>query len=248
MSAGANDRLLLADERWMADATNASWPADRLAFAGWPTIDATSLPAPSVASLAIIADTCAIEAPEAVTEYSSHTLLWEKVQQVIRRDPFAVPDDPAEWVRKLASNANIDLRSHDVPVFVHALVLPAYAEAIADMLISADIPLRIYGSGWDALPRFSSHAAGPVASREELSAIAQGATALVHVWPSPSAHPIDALGRPVLRRTAQRREAFLRDARRMIDAGQISSSPAPASPALSAAVVLAGSVGTTAAR
>jgi hypothetical protein len=242
-AAGANDRLLLADTRWTEDARNAGWPTDRIAVAAWPTSDVVSLPLSSQPCLAIIADTCAIDPPEAVTEYSSHTLLWEKIQHAIGRDAFSVPEDPAEWVRKLASNAGIDLRSLDVPLFVQRLVLPAYARAIADMLISAGIPLRIHGTGWDVLLRFNNHAAGPVTSREEVSAIARDATALVHVWPSAAAaHPIDALGRPVLRRTGQRREGFLRDARRLLDAAPVPSSP-QSSPTLSAAVILAGSVG-----
>jgi hypothetical protein len=248
-TAGRNDRLLLADARWAADARNVGWPTDRLTLAGWPTIGASSPPSPSHPHLAIIADTCPIEPPETVTEYSSHTLLWEKMQQVIGRDPLSVPDDPAEWVRELATNAGIDLRSLDVPLFVHRLVLPAYAQAIADILISTGIPLRIHGSGWDLLPRFRSHAAGPVASRDELSSIAQGAAALVHVWPSASmaAHPIDALGRPVLRANARRRDSFVRDAGQLLDARPISTF-IPPSPALSAAILLAARVGMAAAR
>jgi hypothetical protein len=247
-AAGTHDRLLLADERWVADARTNGWPTERLTLAGWPTDDTTSSAAASSQPvLAIIADTRAIEPPEAVTEYSSHTLLWEKIQHTIGREPFSVPDDPAEWVRKLASSANIDPRSLDVPAFVQGLVLPTYAQAIADMLIAAGIPLRIYGAGWDLLPRFTGHARGPVTSREELFAIARDATALVHVWPMATAHPIDALGRPVVRRTGQRREAFVRDARRALDADPITS-PSSMSATLSATLVLTGSVGTAAAR
>jgi hypothetical protein len=248
-AAGPNDRLLLADARWVDDARSADWPADRLGVAIWPSSGAPSLGVPSQPALAIIADTCAIDPPDAVTEYSSHTLLWEKIQHTISRDPFAVPDHPAEWVRKLAKTAGIDLRATDLPLFVHRLVLPAYAQAVADMLISAGVPVQIHGSGWDLLPRFANQAAGQVTSREELAGIVQNVSGLVHIWPSAAAaHPIDALGRPVLRRRGSNREAFLREARRLLAGGSTSSESAPSSNSLSAAVVLAGSVGTVGAR
>src|SRR5262249_32181271 len=115
-AAGPNDRLLVADTCWIADATTAGWSAGRGAVAGLPLAEASS--SPNAAALAIIANTCITETPESVTEYSSHTLLWEKIQHLIARDPFAIPDDPAEWVRKLATADGINPDSVDVPLFV----------------------------------------------------------------------------------------------------------------------------------
>jgi hypothetical protein len=237
-TAGPNDRLLLADPSAMVDANAAGWPAERVTVAGWPQCEAALLPPATPRSLAIIADTCAVEPPEAVTEFSSHTLLWEKIQRIISSDPISVPDDPSAWVRELASGHGIDLRALDVPLFVNRLVLPAYAQAIADMLVAAGLPVRMHGSGWESIPRFADHAAGPVTSREELSVIGNAAAGVVHVWPSGNAHPVDALGRPVLRRTGRVREAFLRQARLAL-AGPPPVPPRSTQPTLSAASVLA---------
>lgn len=243
-AAGSHDTLLLADAGWTNAATHAGWPAERVHVAAWPRGTAAAPQPPATQPcLAIIADTVAIEPPEAVTEYSSQTLLWEQLQQLIGRDPLSVPEDSAKWVGKLASNAGIDLRSLDVPLFVERLVLPAYAQAIADLLIGAGVPVRIHGDGWTGIPRFTDHAAGPVISREELGAIAHGAAALVHVWPSGASHPLDTLGRPVVRRRGTRREAFLREACLALAAGP-AAPPAPLSKPLSAAAVLAVCVGT----
>jgi hypothetical protein len=235
--AGPHDQLLLGDPRWHADALAAGWPAERLAIGGWPK-RATTDPTAARRSLAIIADTCLTEPPEAVTEYSSHTLLWEKIQHLIARDPFCVPDDPTAWTRSLAGDAGIDSSTLNVPLFVTRLILPAHAQALAGVLIAAGLPVHLYGDGWDQFPQFAAHARGTVTSREALHAAADAAVALVNVWPTATSHAIDSLGRPVLRRSGHRREAFLRDARALLDTVSPRVSPTSCAPALSAEILL----------
>jgi hypothetical protein len=227
-AAGPNDRLLLADPAWRDDAVRAGWPAERVGVAGWPNPRRSADPgpdaerAPSEASrLAIIADTTPLDVPDALAEFSSHGLLWERIRRDVLRDPFAVPGDVIAFVRAHARAAGIAAETLDLALFADRLVVVAFQQGVADALLAAGLPLRLHGGGWADLPRFAPHAAGPVDSRESLREAALTARALVHVWPTSGAHPIDALGRPVVRRTGPRREAFLRDARGALPAAPV---------------------------
>jgi hypothetical protein len=62
----------------------------------------------------------------------------------------------------------------------------------------------VYGTGWEAEEELASCWRGPVTSRGAWTDAIAHAQALVHPWPTKSAHPIDAAGRPVLRATAGR--------------------------------------------
>jgi hypothetical protein len=74
-------------------------------------------------------------------------------------------------------------------------------------------------------------AVGPISSREQFMNVIDEAAALVHAWPTGSAHPIDACGRSVVR-PATTRDAFLHDARTAAAGRGIA--PRMADPALSA--------------
>jgi hypothetical protein len=115
------------------------------------------------------------------------------------------------------------------------LIVPAYQQALAETLLSAKLPLRLYGTGWCELPRFRQNSAGPVTSREQLRRIAQEATTLIHAWPSGAAHPIGALGRPVVRRTGRRAESFVGKSRVALN-GAPTATAAPALPSLSSSL------------
>ena len=243
-AAGPNDRLLVADPAWRDAAVGAGWPAERVGVAGWPKLW-DGQPALAVARsdarephLAIIADTVPLDAPDTLAEYSSHTFLWEKLRRDVSRDPFALPADVVGYVRAHAAAEGIAPETIDLALFAERLVIPAYQQAFAAALLADGLPLRLYGAGWADLPSFRAHAAGPIVSRDDLREATLGATALVHVWPQPTVHAIDALGHPVVRRSGVRRETFLREARRTL------SNPAAAGsvnevPPLTAAAVLA---------
>jgi hypothetical protein len=210
-TAGRDDVLLVADETWRDTAIAGGWPADRVQVAGWP--DQNVGPASTTSRLAIIADTGSTDAPKSLEEFSSHGLLWETIKNEIARDPFAVPADVIGWLNEQARAHGIAPETLDATLFIQRLILPAYQQAVAGALLDAAVPLRIHGAGWSELPKFAEFAAGPITSRDELHVAALDASALVHVWPDTSAHPIDALGRPVVRRTGRRIETFVRDAK-----------------------------------
>ena len=237
-AAGPHDRLLVADPAWRDNAVRAGWPADRVDLAGWPT-PLPPLPKPGDgAGLVLVADTLALDAPESLSEFSSHALLWEQIRREVSRDPFAVPGNVLEYVRAHARAQGVATESLNLPLFAERLVIPAYQQGIAAAMIDAGVAVRLYGAGWGDLPRFRAHAAGPVTTREQLRKVAAGAAALIHAWPDASAHPIDSLGRPVGRRTGVRRETYLRDLRLALGPNP-GMSHVPPAPRLSAQGVLA---------
>lgn len=209
-TAGPNDRLFVTDARWRDAATTAGWPAKRVGVASWPIAPAS--PSTGEPTLALIADIFDLDVPESLKEYSSHLLLWEKLRAIVARDALDLPEDVEAWVREHARAEAVAIETVDVSLFVNRLIIPAYQQALADTLIKAGLPLRIYGTGWSELPAFRAHAAGSISSREQLHQAANGARAIIQAWPSGAAHPVDALGRPVVRRTGRRRETFVREA------------------------------------
>jgi hypothetical protein len=235
-SAGANDRLLLADPAWRDAAVRAGWPTERIGVAAWPLLPnhaaddgAPHSPSPgnpAEAALALIADTCPLDVPQALAEFSSVGLLWEKIRGDVLRDPFALRGDVAGYLRDAARADGVAQDTLDVALFTDRLIVPAYQHALADALLAAGLPVRLHGSGWADIPRFRPYAGGPITSRAQLRDVAARAAALVHAWPTTGAHPIDGLGRPVHRKTGTRKESFLRDARLAL-AGRTADAPAP---------------------
>jgi hypothetical protein len=196
-SAGPHDRLLLADDNWNRLAEQAGWPVERLSIAAWPAVCGDA--PPPAGPIALITDTCSLDAPDCLAELSSHLLLWERMRELLGKNPSTLGTDLQAWLNRQAKKDGIDSNQLDVPLFIHRLLIPAYQQSIARSLLSSGLPLQIYGKGWSELPAFAPHACGPVESREQLLMIAAGASALVRAWPAGDAHPIESLGRPVIR-------------------------------------------------
>lgn len=212
-STHVNDVLVVADGAWADMVVKSGWDARQVKVAHWPTLDHQA-PAATDAPLVMIADTSPIETEPAM-ELSSHRLLWQAIAAELAKDPFALGDDPAKYLKQRRARMNIKEEGFDTARFFNGVILLAYQQGMARMLIAACLPLQLYGEGWDRIADFASHAKGTVRSREEMVKAAEGACGLVHAWPGLGAHEIDSLGRPVLRRPGRRREAFVREARAM---------------------------------
>ena len=194
--ATAGDWLIVADPAWRDRTRAAGWPADRVRVGVCPPL----LPSdglPAIPTLALIADVAPAVQPEAVRNYSSYRLLWEAIEADLRDDPWAVTD-AAAYVRSRATAAGLDPDRVAVDAFVHGLVLPAYAPAVARQLIAAGVPVRLWGQGWSADAEFQPHAAGTVADTRDLRRAVRSATALVRPVPGADWHSVQSCGRPVL--------------------------------------------------
>lgn len=214
-----DDALLLADPAWSASARAAGWPRDRIYVAGWP-VDASAPAAAAGGFLALVADTRPAEPPEALSEFSSHVLLWERLRAAVTRDPFAVGDDPAAFLAAMMRGAGVEGDRIDPRLFVEGVIVPAYQHALARLLLRERLPVRLFGHGWDAVDAFGPFTAGPVRGRRDLRRIAHECAAFVHAWPGRHVHPVDSLGRPVVR-TGGSERSFLQQARRGVAGGPL---------------------------
>jgi hypothetical protein len=228
-AAGPRDVLLVADPAWQSLATTAGWPAQRVRVAAWPVMRPSSTT--KTGPLLILADVPPLDPPKEIVEMSSHRLLWEAIADELVRDPFAVGRSALDYMHARMKRLTIDAKQLDQRRFIDQLIAPAYARGLAEILRRNNVPLRLAGAGWDAIESLGALAVGPISSREQFANALDEAAALVHVWPTDSAHPIDACGRPIVR-PATTRDSFLHDARTAIAGRGIA--PRSAGPALSA--------------
>ncbi len=194
--AGTDDRLILADPAWRPLAAAVGWPADRIGVGRCPPL-LPALPPPVEATLGLLCDTGPITVPDAVRNFSSHRLLWEAIAAELYDAPLIVTD-AVRFVADRARDGGLSTDGLDVPVFVDRLILPAYAQGLARLLIAAGLPIRLWGAGWDELPEFTSRAVGSVSDGATFQAAVAASTSLVRHTPGRAWHPIDACGRPVL--------------------------------------------------
>jgi hypothetical protein len=246
---GTADRLLVADPLRRAAVIAAGWPADRVVVAGWPLgWQALSpglglhndedrservCPCHPDAFLAIIADTAPIAAPD--FELSSQNILWESIRREIAADPFGVGADVEAYLALWLTRVGIGDEAVDRAAFIQRLILPAYQQGLARWLMEAGVPVRLFGRGWDVVDGFAACHAGEITDRAGLRRAIQCSAALVHVWPGNGVHPIDATGRPVLRRASKTRELWTAEAKRM-SKGE-GRAPAAGGPELSAGLI-----------
>jgi hypothetical protein len=210
------DALVVADEACRDAAVRGGWPPERVRVAGWPrseTVERASETGERF--LAIVADTRSLEPPEKLSEFSSHLLLWERIRADLGRDPFGVGNDASAYLDRAVAACDMGGERLDRGLFVDALIVPAYQQGLARVLLREGLPVRICGAGWESIAEFESVAQGEVSSRQALRQIAGLAAALVHVWPGGRTHPADALGRPVVRPGVSQR-AFLAAARKAL--------------------------------
>jgi hypothetical protein len=194
------------------------WPPSKITEAAWP-LDCNTKPGPSGPghpNLAIIANTRPLDPPADLIEFSSHRVLWELIANDLLSDPFSLTDDIDSFLSRRMRKLDIVAEAFPAQRFVNELILPAYQQGLARILIRAKAPLSLFGAGWDRIPEFAGFAAGQVTSRENLREIASEHIGLVHMWPSTGPHPIDTLGRPVLRRRGSHGTSFLNDAKQIL--------------------------------
>jgi hypothetical protein len=233
-AAGPKDLLMVADSAWEGMAVAAGWPKQRVMRANWPATAVAGI-ADATPLLAILADTQVIEIPDSIADLSSHKLLWDHIEAELRDDPLALGEDVGGYLTQRARMYEIPADVIDRRRFVENLIVPAYQQGLARLLMKAGLPLRLSGLGWDEIEEFCPVAGGPVRSRQDFEAAIAAASALVYVWPMRHAHPIDTIGKPVIYRTGRRAESFIAAAKAAMKG---SSAAAAESPPTVGAVIL----------
>jgi hypothetical protein len=217
-TAGPRDYLILADSAWRSIARSAGWPDDRVRVCGWPAKSSTTPTAPSRSpKLAIICDTQLIKIPHSIEDFSSHRVLWEMVETELHETPLTV-EDPDKYLRDRANQLHIDLPAHVCSAFVRGLIIPAFQQGLARILINAGLPVSIWGDGWREIAEVAGHSEGALIDRDSFDAAVSASTALIYCWPVRAAHPIETTGKPVLYRNGRETALLTRDAKKLLDA------------------------------
>jgi hypothetical protein len=214
-TAGPRDALILADANWRAIARKAGWPDHRVRVCGWPRRAIEPQPGQE---LSFICDTQKIEIPATVKSYSSHRLLWELIEEELYTDPLAV-EKIDTYLTDRAGQLNISLEVLDTRSFIERLIIPAYQQGLARMLIAERIPLAVHGSGWSDLPEFAAQSRGRILSAGELESAIATCAGLIYCWPERSAHAMEATDKPVVYRAGRDRSQLIRTARRVLSGG-----------------------------
>jgi hypothetical protein len=234
-----HDRLVLADGSWRSAAHAAGWSPNQISVATWPAMSFSQDPkadSPSDPHLALLCDTLRMNPPGEDMDLSSHVLLWEAITEELRQNPLAAAGDANAYLSSRMKRLDVLDDGFDRSAFLGRLIFPAFQQGLARMLASAGLPLRLYGQGWSEVPDLKPFAAGAITSAGSFRAAIATAAAVVHVWPLPFPHPIDAVPKPVVR-PACTREAFLRSAGAALRAPSAAAARAEAQ-RLSAALLL----------
>src|SRR5207237_8312447 len=101
-----------------------------------------------------------------------HRVLWELIAADLHGDAFVLTEDIDAFLARRMRKLDIAPETLPAARFIHDLILPAYQQGLARLLIHGKIPLRIFGRGWDRIPEFAAIASGSVKSRDNLRAIA----------------------------------------------------------------------------
>jgi hypothetical protein len=219
------DQLIVLTAPLRDRAIRMGWPASHVHVAGFPAV-----PAPSrdnAQYLGIVVDTVSLETPKDLYDFSSHALLWEGIRHELRQDPFVLTD-PSRFLADRMKKLGIAEDGFPLTRFVERLMMPAYQQAIARLLIAAKLPVRLYGRGWDGLDEFRSCAGGVIATREAFQEALKSCKALAHVWPGAAAHPIECMGISLIRTAGSRPDGLVAQAAKALQSPpSTAASPVP---------------------
>lgn len=227
------DAIILADPRWRTQAVQCGWNESQIHVGAWPTIAPVAAP---TMTISLIADARPIVMPTSESmPLSSHRLMWEHVAAELADNPLAAAGDVDGYLSQCMLKFSITPQGLDRPRFINELIVPAYQHGLARMMLDAQLPLRIYGRGWEQIDHALGAYAGVIQNRDELSEAISGSAAVIHPSPVDETHPIDASCRPIIRPTSAHARTLIPMALRLLDAG---AEPAVRShPSLSAHLV-----------
>jgi hypothetical protein len=220
---GPCDRLIVADPAWQKTAIEAGWPAERIAVGGWPLV-AQQQTSPAAPVLGIIADLYPPEPPKDVREYSSLTVLWETIAHELAENPLCLTH-PDSYLDERMRQAQVSADGLDRKLFIERLIVSSYQRGLAYLLCRAGVAIRCFGIGWDKCAGLVGIARELIESREQLMDAVKNSAALLHCWPAGYAHPIEAMGRPVVKTLGRSREQLLRDVRDAISGKRCADLP-----------------------
>jgi len=195
----AHDRLILTHAALEPLAKAAGWSPQQYTLASLPQLPATAPTSP--AHLALLADTSPIPAspPAQIEDFSSHRLLWERIQSDLTSNPLLAGADIVAYISARRAELAIPEAGFPLATFAERLAIPLWQQSLARVLVGAGVPLRIHGAGWaTAAPDLAGLLAGPLTSPAAAHLALCSATALLPPYPLPGPHPIHSAPRPLL--------------------------------------------------
>ena len=194
---GVRDRLLVADERWTAEAIRLKWPVECVLVAAWPA-EPVAEAAGGPVTLIVNTRPIRTDIDDQTFEFSSHMVLWELIASELTANPLLVAGDAGSYLASRMQRLSISSEGFDRGLFLEQLVYPAYHQGLVRLLTRAGIPVRVWGAGWDQISEFAGISGGPIDSRRELRTAIQCSGALLRPWPGGYAHGIEAFTRAVV--------------------------------------------------
>src|SRR5206468_50108 len=131
-------------------------------------------------------------------DLSSHHLLWEMIRHDLARDPLTLGSNVDQFLNRRMESLEIAEEGFDRDRFVRQLVVPAYQQGLAKLLLDGGLPLKVYGQGWDAIPELRDAWEGPIPTRDALRLAVGSAAALIYPSPIRYRHELDSFRRPVI--------------------------------------------------
>lgn len=190
-----HDALILAQDALMPAAIRAGWPTNHLRIGAVPQFAICNgqlaiCNSQTTPTLSLIANTLPLPAESPPFDLSTHRILWDMIRQELLANPFALGHDLPAYLRSRMTRLGIDEAGLDAQRFCDHLLLPAYQQGLAGLLISAHLPVKLFGANWDSTP-FAAHSAGPLHTRDAFHFALSCTTALIHPFPFPIPLPVN---------------------------------------------------------
>ena len=171
---------------------------------------------PTSPRVLLVADTREITAPAVVEDYSSHKLVWQSIHRQLAARPLSFNGDMPALLAEHAKPLGIDPASLPTPLFVDALITPAYEQGIARLLIAAGVAIDVAGRGWNDLQEFAHRKPPTIQSFESFERLIANYQTVVLPQALSAPHEADALPRNVVRTLGLSKSQLLSNLRKSI--------------------------------
>ena len=187
--------------------------AERLLVAEVAVDPEAFVPMPETGELhvAIVADRPDPDPETVGIRQQSHQALWRQMQAAIEHNPLSFADDRVEDVlRRASSETGVKITDPELyksfTRLITAVLGPsAVATGVAEAVLRSGFKFKLYGRGWQDLPRFAAFASPWPAEPEAANRLLNGAEMILYLDNDSNHRPVvfNALcaGRPVLVKT-----------------------------------------------
>jgi hypothetical protein len=227
------DLLLISDPQFRASAVRAGWPEATIHLAARPHPDRPA--SEPGRHLLLACDLLPLDAPPQVQALSTHSLFWDALSREVQADPSILGQDPAGFLERQRERHGISDEGFARHLFLDYLLDQAHIRGVARVLAAADVPIRIFGRGWETIPELSRNVAGTIDTFEALRQELDGCWAVLNPHPRPEMFPEEDSGAHVLSRRGSL-QRLVAEARAILSQSRMT--PSRRTPVLSRELIL----------